>query len=68
VSTWVEVFGINEDAAVAWAREHCASFCSWLIYNDASFGTWDATPARYEFEFYDEQDAMLFLMRWGGRE
>ena len=65
VSIWVELTDINEADAVAWAKEHCSSFCSWLIYEDQTYLGYE--PTRYQFEFYNEQDAVLFQLRWQGQ-
>jgi hypothetical protein len=67
VSIWVELTGINEDDVVVWAREHCPSFCSWMIYEDQTYLGFESTPTRYRFEFYNEQDAVLFQLRWQGQ-
>ena len=67
MSIWVELTDINEADAVAWAREHCSSFCSWLIYEGESYAGVDLDPIRYQFEFYNEQDAVLFQLRWQGQ-
>jgi hypothetical protein len=66
VSTWVELNNIDESEIVTWAKEHCPSFCSWLVYED-DLSYIDIQATKYKFEFYNEQDAMLFLMRWQGQ-
>lgn len=65
MSIWVDLVHINEADVVAWAREHCPSFCSWLIYEDQTYLGFE--PTRYRFEFYNEQDAVLFQLRWQGQ-
>jgi hypothetical protein len=67
MSTWVELHDIDENKIVAWAQEHCPSFCSWLIYEGESYAGVDLDPIRYKFEFYNEQDAMLFQLKWQGQ-
>lgn len=63
MTTWVKISNIDEDVVVAWTKENCPSFCSWLIYNQ-SRTVMDVEECQYEFEFYNEQDATMFLMRW----
>ena len=63
MTTWVEIFNIDEDVVVAWTKENCPSFRSLVIY-DQSRIVMDVEEYRYEFEFYNEQDATMFLMRW----
>jgi hypothetical protein len=52
---------------------NCASFVGWLIYENGealSFtGFYDDEidwHIRYEFEFADDQEAMLFQLKWQG--
>ena len=65
MTTWVELIGVSENDTVMWAKEHCPSFCSWLIYEDHTYLGFE--PTRYKFEFCNEQDAMLFQLRWQGQ-
>ena len=64
MTTWVKISNIDEDVVVAWTKENCPSFCSWLIYDQNRVLMDDDMQCRYEFEFYNEQDATMFLMRW----
>jgi hypothetical protein len=66
VSIWVELNSIDENEVVTWAKEHCASFCSWLVYED-DLNYIDIRATKYKFEFYNEQDAVLFQLRWQGQ-
>lgn len=69
----VKLFDIDEDTLSRWAFENCPSFQGWLIYeNSDAFGfvDWDDETewmVRYEFEFADDQEAMLFQLRWQGQ-
>lgn len=69
----VILYDINEDELTKWAVENCPSFVSWLIYENSdafTFAAADAEPEwhiRYEFEFYNEQDALLFQLKWQGQ-
>jgi hypothetical protein len=69
----VILYDINEFEVSSWARINCASFVSWLIYEneDALLLTYiDEGPdwkIRYEFEFTDQYEAMIFQLRWQGQ-
>ena len=51
---------------------NCSSFVGWLIYENGEalslIGYDDDIDwyIRYEFEFADEQEAMLFQLKWQG--
>ena len=65
----VELYDIDEDILSKWAIANCSSFCGWLIYeNSDAFGFVNLDEdtdwmIRYEFEFGNEQDALLFQLR-----
>jgi len=69
----VTLYDIDEDQLREWAVENCPSFSNWLIYTNKdafSFFEQEDDPVwqvRYEFEFNNEQDAILFQLRWQGQ-
>jgi hypothetical protein len=69
----VTLYDIDEDTLSRWAITNCYSFVSWLIYENSealSFIGYDDEAEwyiRYEFEFTDEQEALLFQMKWQGQ-
>jgi hypothetical protein len=69
----VTLYDIDEDQLREWAVENCPSFVSWLIYENSNAFSFDVLGEepewhiRYEFEFYNEQDALLFQLRWQGQ-
>jgi hypothetical protein len=69
----VTLYDIDELLISDWAIKNCPSFVGWLIYeNSDAFGfvNWDdeiGWMLRYEFEFTDDQEAMLFQLRWQGQ-
>ena len=69
----VQLFDIDEKLVSDWAMTHCASFQGWLIYENSDafgFASFDDTVdwmVRYEFEFRDNSEAMLFQLRWQGQ-
>lgn len=69
----VTLYDINEDELTNWAMKNCPSFVSWLIYENSealSFIGYDDEVewyVRYEFEFTNDQEAMLFQLRWQGQ-
>jgi hypothetical protein len=64
----VTLYDINEYDVSCWAIENCSSFSGWLIYeNDVLFDEQPDWQISYEFEFADEQEAMLFQLRWQGQ-
>jgi hypothetical protein len=69
----VVLYDIDEDKISRWAIENCPSFIGWLIYeNSDAFSFVDLDDetewmVRYEFEFVNEQEAMLFQLRWQGQ-
>ncbi len=66
----VVLFDIDESAAAEWARENCASFAGWYVY-EADILPLDDDELewyiKYEFEFSDEHEAMMFQLRWQGQ-
>ncbi len=66
-------YDIDEYELSTWAMTNCASFVSWLVYDNTEFYSFTSTDytatwcLRYEFEFQDEQEAMLFQLRWQGQ-
>jgi len=61
----VVLFDIDEIELSTWARENCPSFVCWLVYeSELADEDW---YLRYEFEFTNEQDAMLFQLKWEGQ-
>lgn len=67
----VSLYDIDEDTLSRWAMANCSSFVGWLIYeNSDAFDFVNIDPndwyVRYEFEFEDEQEAMLFQLKWQG--
>jgi hypothetical protein len=67
----VILYDVEEIPITEWARNHCLSFVGWMIYeNEATIGWIDDDPdwwARYEFEFTNEQEALIFQLRWQGQ-
>jgi hypothetical protein len=69
----VTLYDIDEHAASSWAIENCPTFEGWLITeNSDAFGftMWyedSEWNLKYEFEFFDELEAMLFQLRWQGQ-
>lgn len=50
------------DPPIDWAREHCPSFRGLFILEEE----WpDDEPARFEYLFEKEQDAILFGLKFG---
>lgn len=67
----VTLFDIDEIELSTWARKNCPSFVCWLVYenNESLFSTDEQDwYLRYEFEFTNEHDAMLFQLKWMGNE
>lgn len=68
----VQLYDIDENAVSQWAIENCKSFAGWLIYdNTSSFGFVNLDDEfdwmlRYEFEFTDDHEALLFRLKWQG--
>ena len=69
----VTLYDIDEDVASKWAIKNCPTLEGWLVTeNSDAFGfvAWDDEPEwslRYDFEFADELEAMLFQLRWQGQ-
>lgn len=59
----------REREIVWWARDNCPSFGAWYIYED-SFNNIDKDEwnTEYRFTFGDEQDSMIFQLRWQGQD
>jgi hypothetical protein len=67
----VSLYDIDEDTLSRWAMANCSSFVGWLIYENSDAFDFvnideDGWHVRYEFEFEDEQEAMLFQLKWQG--
>jgi hypothetical protein len=62
----VELYDVNDDIETGlWAHRTCPSFTGWV--------TIDGEPhhdyrSKYKFYFDQEQDVMIFLMRWAANE
>jgi len=68
----VQLYDIDEGIVSGWARANCKSFAGWLIY-DNSFGCVNLDDRidwmiKYEFEFADDHEALLFQLRWQGTD
>jgi hypothetical protein len=66
----VTLYDIDEDTLSNWARANCFSFVSWYITENDPFVVLEPDvewTVRYEFEFTDEQEALLFQLRWQGQ-
>jgi len=67
----ITLYDIEEKLVTDWARINCPSFVAWLIYeNDDALGWGVNSPEwwiRYELEFTDEQEALMFQLRWQGQ-
>lgn len=60
----VTFYDIDEEKLASWAKENCPSFICWLVHESEDYDTeW---YLRYEFEFTDDRDAMLFQLKWDG--
>jgi hypothetical protein len=68
----VKLYDIDEETLSNWATTNCPSFQGWLIYeNSESWMSFDSDSdeewaIRYEFEFADDQEALLFQLKWQG--
>ncbi len=60
----VVFYDIDEEKIASWARTYCPSFVCWLVYDSDDMA--EDWYLRYEFEFADEQDAVLFQLKWEG--
>lgn len=62
----VILYDINEPELVQWAKENCSSLICWTIYeNDhAQWIVDDAWQQRFEFDFNDPKDALMFRLKW----
>jgi hypothetical protein len=67
----VTLYDIDEDKLSQWAIENCPNFISWLIIENSEalmfIGDNVDWHIRYEFEFANEQEALLFQLRWQGQ-
>ena len=68
----VQLFDIDEYTVSSWAIENCPGFCGWVIYEKPDIFHFDVDDEnlwmiRYEFEFTNDQDAILFQLRWQGQ-
>lgn len=69
----VKLYDIDEIKVSNWARTNCGSFVGWLIYENSDAFTFQYLDSdaewmiRYEFEFADEHEAMIFQLRWQGQ-
>ena len=69
----ITLYDIDEKAASDWAKENCSSFRAWLVSENQDEWIWlniDDEPewrVRYEFEFDDNHEAMMFQLRWQGQ-
>jgi hypothetical protein len=62
----VTLVDVEDDIQIGqWAQENCPSFTGWLVVD--TFHDPDADSIEdFRFYFTQEQDAMIFLMRWQG--
>lgn len=66
----VILYDINESAVADWARKNCSSFVAWLVYENDELTFFADDPewcTRYEFDITDEQEAMMFQLKWQGQ-
>ena len=68
----VKLHDIDENSLSEWAIENGPSCRGWLIYENPDAFSFDIDDEnlwmiRYEFEFADERDAILFQLRWQGQ-
>lgn len=66
----VTLHDIDEDTLSDWARANCSSFVAWYITENDPFAVLEPDcewTVRYEFEFADEQEALLFQLKWQGQ-
>lgn len=61
----VILYDVEEEKLASWARENCPTFICWLVYESDDIN--EDWYLRYEFEFTDEYDAMLFQLKWQGQ-
>lgn len=60
----ISFYDIDEEQVATWARANCPSFVCWVVYESNDLD--EDWYFRYEFEFTDEHDAMLFRLKWDG--
>lgn len=66
----IKLYDIDEEELSSWAKKNCSSFVGWYIFENDPFALLDDDvdwAVRYEFEFTNEQEAMLFQLRWQGQ-
>lgn len=66
----IKLYDIDEDELSNWAKKNCPSFVGWYIIENDPFALLEDDVewgVRYEFEFTNEQEAMLFQLRWQGQ-
>lgn len=68
LSKKVTIEGINIDLALDWVKDHCASY---ITHRGTIMGAYslEGQPPQtasiwYDFYFEDEQDAMMFKLKW----
>lgn len=48
-----------------WARVNCPSYINYDFLDMSDFNSWDGpADSGYRFSFGDEQDALLFSLKW----
>jgi len=66
----ITLYDINEIEVADWARKNCSSFVSWFVYENDELAWADDELdwyMRYEFDITNEQEAMMFQLRWEGQ-
>lgn len=66
----ITLHDIDEDTLSSWARDNCSSFVGWYIIENDPFASLEENVewfVRYEFDFTDDHDAMMFQLRWQGQ-
>ena len=68
LSKKVTIEGTNVDLALDWAKAHCPSYITNRGTIMSAYGCAGQPPQGasiwYEFYFGDEQDAMMFKLKW----
>lgn len=65
----VSVFPHNEEyyhVIDAWAQEHCVSYMGFCVTDVKTLFRYSGTKLVGYYEFRDEPDAILFILRWPG--
>jgi hypothetical protein len=61
----IKLFDVPDDIEIGlWAHENCPSFTGWVVIGGE---TLDDFLTTYKFYFNNEQDAVLFQLRWQGQ-